>query len=164
MRLLILGAGQHGHVVKEIAEATGIYEKIDFLDDASLEAVGRLEEYVGFSQTYEAAFPAFGNAKLRKDWMEKLREAGYELPAVIHPTAVISPSAVIGQAVVVGQLVVVNTHSVIADGAILSAGVKIDHDCEVGICCHIDCGVTVASNAKVADLVKIEVGEVVKRA
>lgn len=39
MNLLIIGAGGHGKVVVEIAVDFG-YEKIDFLDDDSPEAVG----------------------------------------------------------------------------------------------------------------------------
>ena len=31
--LLILGAGMFGTVVKEIAWSTGLFEKVDFLDD-----------------------------------------------------------------------------------------------------------------------------------
>jgi len=31
--LLILGAGGHGRVVKETAEAMGLFNSIDFLDD-----------------------------------------------------------------------------------------------------------------------------------
>ncbi|MCD8366287.1 MAG: hypothetical protein LUC83_10950 [Clostridiales bacterium] len=33
MNLLILGAGGHGRVVREVAEATEQYENIAFLDD-----------------------------------------------------------------------------------------------------------------------------------
>lgn len=33
MRLLILGAGGHGQICKEIAEMSNIYEQIDFIDD-----------------------------------------------------------------------------------------------------------------------------------
>ena len=44
MKLLILGAGGHGKVVKEVAEATGRYEKIDFVDDHSNIAVGKVSD------------------------------------------------------------------------------------------------------------------------
>ena len=32
MKLIIVGAGGHGQVVKEVAEAIGTYEKIDFVN------------------------------------------------------------------------------------------------------------------------------------
>lgn len=40
--LLIIGAGGHGRVVKEVAEALESYQKIDFVDDNSPEAVGKV--------------------------------------------------------------------------------------------------------------------------
>lgn len=42
--LLILGAGEFGHVVKEIAEDIGIFDKIDFLDDFNPLAIGRFDD------------------------------------------------------------------------------------------------------------------------
>ena len=39
--LLILGAGQYGQVAKEIAEETGYFDKIAFLDDNSEQAIGK---------------------------------------------------------------------------------------------------------------------------
>ena len=46
--LLILGAGQHGRVAKEIAETMDCYSKIDFLDDLAECAIGKLSEYKNF--------------------------------------------------------------------------------------------------------------------
>lgn len=42
-RLLIIGAGGHGKVVAEVAKDVG-YEEIAFLDDISLEAIGKISE------------------------------------------------------------------------------------------------------------------------
>ena len=41
--LLIIGAGGHGQVVAECAEACG-YENIDFLDDNNPDAVGGIDQ------------------------------------------------------------------------------------------------------------------------
>ena len=43
-KLLIIGAGGHGKVTAEIAEALGVYETVDFADDNSPNAVGRITE------------------------------------------------------------------------------------------------------------------------
>ena len=42
--LLIIGAGQYGNVVKEIAKETGNFGKIDFIDDASEKVIGTISE------------------------------------------------------------------------------------------------------------------------
>ncbi len=43
-RLLILGAGQYGFVAREVAEAMGCFTSIDFLDDHSDIAIGKLDD------------------------------------------------------------------------------------------------------------------------
>lgn len=42
--LLIIGAGQYGALAKEIAEVMKCFEKIDFLDDNSELAIGKISE------------------------------------------------------------------------------------------------------------------------
>ena len=43
MKLLILGAGEYGRLVKELARNK--YTTIDFLDDKSDVAIGKFEDY-----------------------------------------------------------------------------------------------------------------------
>ena len=63
--ILILGAGGHGRVVAETAEACG-YEKISFLDDHSETAIGKIGELQQFVKDYEFAFVGIGNNRLRE--------------------------------------------------------------------------------------------------
>jgi len=42
--LLIIGAVQYGAMIKESARALNLYDKIDFLDDKSELAVGKIDE------------------------------------------------------------------------------------------------------------------------
>ena len=53
--LLILGAGQYGLVAREIALSMRCFEKIDFLDDKSELAIGRLEDYEKYTAGYSCA-------------------------------------------------------------------------------------------------------------
>lgn len=92
MNLLILGAGGHGRVVKETAEAMGVYDTISFLDDRNPNAIGQLDDYKAFRDRFDSAFVAIGDNKLRSQWLEKLRLAGYQVPVLIHPRAYVSPS------------------------------------------------------------------------
>lgn len=43
MNILLIGNGGHGKVVEEVSNDCG-YEKIAFLDDNSVEAIGKIEE------------------------------------------------------------------------------------------------------------------------
>ena len=78
--LLILGAGGHGRVVKETAEAIGGFEQIDFLDDQLDLAIGKCEDFQEYINDYSYGFVAIGNNEQRIRWIEKLIEAGFNLP------------------------------------------------------------------------------------
>ena len=162
--LLILGAGGHGRVVKEIAESMRIFHKIDFLDDNPEfdGSIGICSDNKKFVSTYKFAFPAFGNKKMRMNFMEELMENGFEIPTLIHPTAFVSTSAFVDIGTVIGANAIVNTNSKIGEGCILSVGAIIDHDVIIGGGCHIDCGAIVKSNSVIKVTEKIESGKVVK--
>ena len=94
MNLLILGAGEYGRLVKELAQDA--YSTIAFLDDASDLAIGPLSAYRDFKDRYPNAFVAIGNNEVRMEWIEKLESAGFNLPSIISARAYVSPSALIG--------------------------------------------------------------------
>lgn len=159
-RLLILGAGQYGQVARETADAMGSFERIDFLDDNSPFAVGKLKDYECFAQSYDSAFVAMGNPQLRLQWLDKLAQGGYNLPVLIHPRAYVSPSAVLGKATIVEPMAVVNAEAVVEMGGLLCAGCVVNHNAHVMPACQIDCNAVVASNAVVPEGMKVNSGTV----
>lgn len=158
--LLILGAGGHGRVVKEVAEAMGIFDKIDFLDDHSESAIGTLAESESLVVQYHHAFVAFGNSELRMKWLEKLESIGYAIPVLVHPTAFISPSATVSTGTVVEAKAIVNTNAVIEKGCIIDLGTIVDHDTFIDYGCHIDCGAIVKAQCIVEPKTKVDSGVV----
>ena len=159
MNLLIIGAGGHGRVVKEVAQTMNKYNRIDFLDDNSELAIGKCDEYIGFRDDYTYAFVAFGSNELRSKWTEKLREAGFEIPTLIHPTAYVSPTADIEPGVVVLPKAAINSNAVIKQGSIIGMGSLIDHDVAIDEFCHINTGTIVKANCTVKSYTKIDAGE-----
>ena len=156
--LLIIGAGGHGQVVYEIAKSLG-YEKIGFIDDNSKDAIGKIEEIDKFYD-YGNAICGIGNNLLRKEIIEKLQNAGFRIPSLIHPSAYVSPSAIIKDGAVVEPMAIVNAHSKVGVGVIVSVGAIVDHDAEIGICAHINAGAIVKAGGRVEDYEKLEAGEV----
>ena len=73
-------------------------QKVVFLDDAAKgeDVIGKCCDYQAFLGEYDTAVAALGDNGMRLYWTEKLMEAGYKVPAIIHPSAVVSPSAEIG--------------------------------------------------------------------
>ena len=161
--LLILGAGQYGGMALEVAISMDRFDKIAFLDDNSPLAIGKMTEYEGFAQEYANAFVAMGNPQLRKQWLDRLELAGYDLPVLIHPKAYVSPSAVLGKATIVEAMAVVNTEAVVEIGGLLCAGCVVNHNAHVLPVCQIDCNAVVASNATVPEGTKVCSGMVYER-
>lgn len=161
-RLLIIGAGGFGQMIQETAGLLG-YEEVVFLDDASKhkDVVGKCCDYSNFLKDYDTAVAALGDNGQRLYWTEKLMEAGYQVPAIIHPSAVVSPSAVIGAGSFIMQRAVVNTHTVIEHGVLVNSGAVVDHDSYVARGAHIGLGSVVKANCRIDEKRKVEAGEVV---
>ena len=160
--LLILGAGQYGIVVKEIAKSMGRFKKIDFLDDAFNERetkeschgkiIGKLADYDQLTSYYSYAIVAIGNTAVRKEWTEKLIKACYKIPVIISPKAFVGNTAQLGYGVVVEPMAVVHEHVVIGMGTIISAGAVINHNSFVADYCHVDNNAVIMRGALVPSM------------
>lgn len=162
MRLVILGAGGFGKTVADIAEQTGRYDCILFLDDALPTAVGRCAAYTEFADATTEMFPAFGNNEMRLAWMDRLLASGIPLATIIHPTAYISPKAILKQGIVVLPQAVINTATVVKRGCIVNCGAIIDHNCILEEGVHICLGGIVKADNRIPRCMKVEAGSVIQ--
>ena len=158
--LLILGAGGHGAVVKEVAEACG-YDKIDFLDDNFPHAIGKLNELEKFKE-YKNVFVSIGNNTFRKQLLDKAVELGYDTPALIHPDAYISSSANICEGTIVEPKAIINSNVEIGRGCIIAIGAVVDHNARIDEFSHVNAGTVVKSSAHIEAFRRLEIGEVVR--
>ncbi len=158
--LLIIGAGQYGQVAKETAELMGSFGKISFLDDryvakdgkckekqGNKSIIGAIDGYQDFVKEYACAFVAVGNPDIRLTYMEKLKDAGYHIPVLVHPKAYVSPSAQVGEGSIVETMAVVNANTTIAECTYVCAGAVVNHNCIVGEGCTLQCGSIVPANS-----------------
>ena len=160
MKLLVLGAGGHGRVVAEVAEACG-YE-VSFLDDQPSEGViGTLSDINDVKERFDEFFVGIGNNSKRKSLQEELEQKGLQIATLVHPTAYVSPTATINTGTIIEPKAIVNTNSVISKGCIISVGAIVDHDAVIGEYAHINAGVICKSGAKVNPYAKHDAGEVV---
>lgn len=160
--LLILGAGQYGFVAKETAQAMGCFDRIDFLDDNSPLAIGKMVDAERLHSSYAAAFVALGNPALRKHWIEQLEDWGYELPILQHPQATVMPSAIVGKGSIVEAQAVINSNAQVGIACLVCAGAVINHNTIVEDYCQIDCHATVSARSHVPANSQIPCGEVFK--
>lgn len=161
MKLLILGAGEYGQVVKELARNQ--YSTIDFLDDNSLVAIGKLDDYKKFKDEYENALVAIGNNEIREKWIDKLIDTGYNLPTIISDKAYVSPYVVLEKGCIVETMAVINANALIEKGSIVSSGAVINHNAVVHKFCHIDCNSIVGADAVVPEKMHLNYGQVITK-
>jgi UDP-3-O-[3-hydroxymyristoyl] glucosamine N-acyltransferase len=88
---------------------------------------------------------AIGNEGVRRRITTELRDAGCELPAVVHRLAYVSPDAELGYGVVVLAGAIVETGASVGDGAIIDVGAIVDHDASVAAFAHVRPGYVVAA-------------------
>ena len=152
MNLLILGAGSQGHVLKEIAEVTEMFNKIDFLDDdtANELAIDTCENFTRYVERYPIAIPSFGNCELRKKWADALRDRGFILPRIIHPSATISNQVSIAEGVMIEAKAIIGNGVTIERNCIISAGAVLDKGCTIKENSFIGCASTIVKNAVVS--------------
>lgn len=158
-KLLILGAGQYGRVVYEIAQAMACFTRIDFLDDNSTDAIGKTADHPRFAADYTDAVVAIGNPDLRLPLLDAL-EQHYHLPALIHPQATVMPSAAVHEGCVIEPQAVIHSHAVVGRGCLIGAGAVVNHNAVLGDGCHIDCLAAVAARSRVPDKTKLAIGTV----
>ena len=161
MRLIILGAGGYGRNIADLAEQSGRYDVICFLDDGDTNTEGKCAEFQHFFDENTEFYVAFGNNALRMDWLRKILNCGGSVATIVHPAAYVSPKAKVGRGVAILPGAIVNTGTVIGDGCIVNCGCIVDHDCVLSEGVHISPGAIVKAENRIPALMKIESGQVV---
>ncbi|MEX2672830.1 MAG: acetyltransferase [Phycisphaeraceae bacterium] len=160
--LLIYGAGGHGLVVAESAEAAG-WTIAGFLDDEL-----PLETPIGAWQVIGRGDPppilpdkhagqvggvivGVGDNAARWHLMNVLRAAGVKLATVIDPTARVSPSAGIEPGVYVGPCAVVNAEAKVGAGTIINSAAVVEHHVKLGFGVHVAPGAVLTGRVVLED-------------
>lgn len=166
--LCIVGAGGHGVVVADAAQASGRWSAIAFFDDrwpatAAVDAwpvlgtLAALRERIAKRDDVRVVV-AIGDNRRRLELSRELAAAGAQLATVVHPFTAISSSAEIGAGTVVMAGAVVNPRARIGEAAILNTRASVDHDCVIGHGVHLCPGSTLAGNVTVRDLAWVGIG------
>jgi len=164
--LLVVGAGGHGKVVAETAQAMGTWKDIAFIDDRypelqrslSIPVVSGIDNIPEFRAAFPDIIVAVGDARTRLNLLQRFADAGFRLPSLIHPSAWVSPSARLGEGSVVFAQAAVNADAHIGMGVIINTGATVDHDCMIGDGVHVCPGVHLAGEVYVGEKSWIGIG------
>lgn len=164
-KLIIIGAGGHGKVVTEIAKKNG-YNNISFLDDdigvkknLDYPVVGTLQDIDDYSHC--DFFIAIGDATIRRKLFLKLKQKGFSIITLIHPSAIISSNCEIGEGTVLMAATVLTNNCKIGKGCIINTASSVDHDSVIGDFVHISIGARIAGNVFICENTVLGAGSVV---
>jgi len=167
-RLLIIGAGGNGRVISDMAEQSGDWSMIAFLDD-SVDAhdypwgiVGSCSDFAEHAAIFTHAVVAFGDNTLRSKWLERIAQTSLQMPTIIADSAQVSPRAKLGPGTVVMPQAAVNIGSDIGTGCIINTGASVDHDCRLGSCVHMAPGAHVGGHVTIGERSWIGIGSSVR--
>ncbi len=138
-RLLIIGAGGHGHVAADIATLRG-YTDIAYLDDAPRDGVigtvADAGQYIGEADF----FVAIGNGRIRERIQQELEAMGAAVVTLVHPSAVIASGVSVGRGSMIAAGAIVCVDVTLGDGVIVNTAASVDHDGTVGNFAHVSVG------------------------
>ena len=155
--IYIYGASGHGLVVADIAMACG-YDDIIFIDDGDNDYA--TFEDVKNQNNIPIAF-GIGNNNIRAKLFKKVKQNGFKIVTLIHPSSIISSSSNIGLGSVVMPNVVINANTTIGDGVILNTGCIVEHECIVEDFVHISPNVALAGDVKVGSFTHVGISSCV---
>ncbi|MDP8210685.1 MAG: acetyltransferase [Candidatus Stygibacter australis] len=157
--LLILGAGGHSRVLIDTAELLG-YVVLGIVD---VNYYGQEERILGYPvigdisalssysvETTEIVI-AFGDNAKRREYFTKVREMGFNVPALIHPSSVLSKYVKLKEGVFINAGVIVNALAEVEENSIINTGSIIEHEVKIGKNSHICPGVRIAGRVMIGN-------------
>lgn len=167
--LLIIGAGGHGLVVADAAQATRQWREIAFVDDredrrgtiADWPIVGRTSDLERLRETFDAVAVAIGANRQRLEFYDRLR-VDFEFPIIVHPRAYVSAHAELGPGTVVLAQAAINIAAVVGAACVVNTAASIDHDCRLADGVHVAPGASLAGSVQVGRCALIGVGSSVR--
>ena len=169
MRLLIVGAGDHGRVLADLARACGD-EPIGFIQPG--QADGRMVDGLPILGTLEHPAPwivpglgftiGLGDNRERAAAFERCSALGLEAVSLVHPSVVVLGGAEIGPGAQVCAGAVIGLAARIGPDVIVNTGATVDHDDVLGEHAFVGPGAHLAGNVTVEPGAHVGLGAIVR--
>ncbi len=168
--VILYGGGGHAKMLIDLIRSAGVYNIAGIIDDG-LNTKTRIMgvPVLGTRSILESlksdgirlavnAVGGIGNIKSRIQVFQTLINAGFGLPAVIHPSAVVEDSAVLSQGVQVFAKAYIGGDVKVGFGGIISTGSIVSHDCILEEYAIISPGAVLAGEITIRKKVLIGMG------
>jgi sugar O-acyltransferase (sialic acid O-acetyltransferase NeuD family) len=159
--LIVYGAGGHGKSVIELVRSGGIYRIHGIVDDSrppgealmGLKVLGGEGELnalyrEGIRQAANAV-GGIGDIRVRVRIFDRLSQAGFGCPQLIHPSAVVEPSAGLGAGAQIFPQAYIGSECSLGFGVIVNTGAIVSHDCRLADYANISPGAILAGGVEI---------------
>lgn len=172
-KILIIGAGGHSKVVadsinKNEFQIVGMLDKDDslagkYVNDIPVIGSDNMAAKYYMDGIHYAVIGIghLGNYHLRNNLFNKLKNIGFHMINVIHPSAVISESVMFGEGNVILPNVTINSGARLTDNNIINTCAIVEHDVEIGSNVHMGPGTIICGMSRVADNTFVGAGSTV---
>ncbi len=162
-RIIIYGGGGHGKSVIELIRRLGVYQIAGIVDDGlppgktilNVPVLGGhavLPELSAQGIRLAAnAVGGIGNVAVRIKIYQRLAEAGFAFPILIHPSAVVEESAKIEPGVHIFPMAYVGSEVRLGFGAIINTRAIVSHECKIGAYANLSPGSILAGEVQVGE-------------
>jgi acetyltransferase EpsM len=168
--LFVYGGGGHGKSVIDLVRAVGRFRLVGVVDDGlsadrAVLGVALLGGHEQLRELYRRgvrqaanAVGGIGDIHSRVRVFERIVQAGFACPALIHPSAVVEPSAQVSDAVQIFPSAYVGSEARIGFGSIVNTSAVVSHDCRLGDYANIAPGALLAGGVSLGERVLVGMG------
>jgi sugar O-acyltransferase (sialic acid O-acetyltransferase NeuD family) len=159
--IIVYGGGGHGKALIDLIRILGTHPIAGIIDDGVTvgtvlmgvpvlgggNILGQLVDQ-GITLAVNAV-GGIGNIHTRTKVFDRLLQAGFTCPTLVHPTAFVEPSALLAGGVQVMPHSYVGSESRVGFGVIINTGAIVSHDCILGDYVNLSPGAILAGEVNV---------------
>ena len=162
-RIIIYGGGGHGKSVIELIRRLGIYQIAGIIDDGLTAGTTIMDVPVlgggdilpqlsaqGIRLAANAV-GGIGNVAVRIKIYQRLAQAGFAFPILIHPSAVVEASVKIAPGVHIFPMAYVGSEVQLGFGSIINTRAIVSHECKIGAYANLSPGSILAGEVQVGE-------------
>jgi sugar O-acyltransferase (sialic acid O-acetyltransferase NeuD family) len=167
-KLVILGAGSFAPEIADLAEDTGEYEVVAFVESwdrskTQQTLVGRpimwVEEAASLAATHRAVC-ALGTTQ-RRGFIEQVAAFGFSFATIIHPSARLSAKSSVGEGSILSAGVIIAAYTTIGRHVIINRGGLIGHHTHIGDYTTVSPGVNIAASVTIGESTYLGMGAII---
>ncbi|KPK92641.1 MAG: hypothetical protein AMJ88_10370 [Anaerolineae bacterium SM23_ 63] len=168
--LIIYGGGGHGKSLIDLVRVMGTFEIVGLIDDG-LEVGSEVMGLTVFGggtllaplaerglRLAINAVGGVGDVGSRVMVFERILNAGFTCPTLIHPKAFVEPSAHLADGVQVFPNAYIGSEAKVGFGAIVNTGAVVSHDCRLEAYANVAPGALLAGGVTIGEGVLIGMG------